>query len=50
MNPFQYKDGKDFLEKTGLTIDQALDFLDTEIKTRCDRNEHKKQNTNGQRE
>lgn len=50
MNPFDYKDGKDFLAKTGLTIDQALVFLDNEIKIRCDRNEQQKQNTNSQRE
>jgi hypothetical protein len=34
MNPFDYKDGKDFLTQSGLTIDQALIFLDNEIKIR----------------
>jgi hypothetical protein len=34
MNFFDYKDGKDFLEKTHMTVDEALTFLDHEIKIR----------------
>lgn len=31
MNFFNYKDGKDFLNKTGMTPDQAINFLNNEL-------------------
>ena len=31
MNFFDYKNGQDFLNKTGLTPKQAIEFLDKEI-------------------
>lgn len=31
---FQYKDGNDFLKKTGMTHDEAIQFLDQELKAR----------------
>ena len=33
-NPFSYKNGKDFLEKTKMTVDEALEFLDFELEKR----------------
>jgi len=30
----QFKDGYDFLQKTGMTPDQAIQYLDAELKTR----------------
>jgi len=41
MNPFDYKDGKDFLAKTGMTVDEALLFLDNEIAIRKNNYENK---------
>ena len=34
MDFFQFKDGADFLRKTGLSHDEAINFLDKEIKIR----------------
>lgn len=34
MNFFQYKDGHDFLKKTGMTPEEAIQFLDQELKLR----------------
>jgi len=34
MNFMQFKDGKDFLEKTGMSPDEAIKYLDVELKTR----------------
>lgn len=39
MNPFEYKNGADFLKKTGMSIDEALIFLDHEIRMRTERGE-----------
>jgi len=50
MNPFDYRDGRDFLAKTGMTIDEALDFLDHEIQIRGNNYEQKKeQKSSGRR-
>jgi len=37
---FQYKDGKDFLKKTGMTHDQAITYLEFELKNRRRTNEN----------
>jgi len=34
LNFFNFKDGKDFLEKTGMSHDEAIDFLDRALKIR----------------
>jgi len=34
LNFFDFKDGADFLQKTGMTPDQALEFLDRELQMR----------------
>lgn len=34
MDFFQFKDGEDFLNKTGMSPDRAIDFLDFELKAR----------------
>jgi len=33
-NPFFYKDGLDFLKITGMTHDEALEFLEKELKNK----------------
>jgi hypothetical protein len=36
MDFFQFKDGIDFMRKTGLSHDDAIDFLDKELKIRME--------------
>lgn len=31
MNFFRFKDGRDFLDKTGMSTDEAIKFLDQEL-------------------
>jgi hypothetical protein len=34
MDFFKFKDGQDFLEKTGMNSDEAIAFLEQELKSR----------------